>query len=161
LICEVRVDDALWDAASRLRRDDWRVSIADLVDDACLGDEDDHLLHVGLDSKAVVLAMFDAEGAPRSVLEVPRNELRPHVDEYLAVIRRMQHSEQAASSAQMHTLDMAKKVVHDQGAKTLARALPNLGRDHESYRRLFSLLLSVLIDVTALPGARAHRIHAR
>ena len=111
MIRHVRIDDELWDGASRLRRDDWRVSIADLVDEACLGSEDDHLLHVGLTDGAVVLATFDEGGAPRGVLEVFRSELKPHTDEYLAVIRRMQHGETNQTSAQMHALDMAKKVV--------------------------------------------------
>jgi len=68
-----------------------------------------------------------------------------------------------ASTAAAHhsfaAFDMAKKVVHDAGAKTLARALPELARDHETYRRLFSLLLAVVVDVTKLPGAIAHRRH--
>jgi hypothetical protein len=54
---------------------------------------------------------------------------------------------------------MAKKVVHDAGAKTLARSLPDLARQHEAYRRLFSLLLAIVVDVTKLPGAIAHRRH--
>ena len=58
----------------------------------------------------------------------------------------------------MHTLDMAKKVVHDAGAKTLAHALPKLARNHEGYRRLFTLVLSLLVDVTTLAGA-GHRRH--
>jgi hypothetical protein len=37
VIKRVRIDDALWDAAHRKRRDDWRVSIADLVDEERLG----------------------------------------------------------------------------------------------------------------------------
>ncbi len=154
MIAVVRIDDALWDSASRGRRDDWRVSIVDLVDDARLGDDGDHVLHVAADSRAVSLSTFDAAGAPRSALEVPMAELRPQIDEYLAIIRRMQGDDKGA----MHALDMAKKVVHDAGAKTLARAVPELARDHESFRRLFSLILSVVVDVTALPGS--HRRHA-
>jgi hypothetical protein len=145
----------LWDGASRLRRDDWRVSIAHLVDEPCLGDDDDHLMHLGADERAVTLATFDAEGAPRDVREIARDALEPHIHEYLTIIKRMHHE----ASAHMHTLDMAKKVVHDAGAKTLARVLPDFARDHESYRRLFSLVLAIVVDVTKLPGATAHRKH--
>ena len=151
----VRIDEAVWDRANRPRRDDWRVAIADLVDDECLGAEDDDLLHVGLTDDDFVLATFDSEGAPLAVLEVDREALRPHVEEYLAIIRRLEHGAHHAS--QMHALDMAKKVVHDSAAKALARALPGFGRDLESYRRLFSLLLALAVDVTSLPAARAHR----
>jgi len=86
-------------------------------------------------------------------------DIKHHVDEYLAIIKNMQASDASVHSSSMYLLDMAKKVVHDAGAKTLARALPELARDHETYRRLFSLLLAVVVDVTKLPGAIAHRRH--
>ncbi|HEY1955278.1 MAG TPA: UPF0262 family protein [Polyangiaceae bacterium] len=159
MIRAVRIDDALWDAASKLRRHDWQLSIADLTDDARLGDEDDHLLHVAHTRQALVLSTFDEQGAPRAAYELPNAELRKHVDEYLAIIQKMHGDETNDASARMHALDMAKKVVHDAGARTLARAAAGLARDHESYRRLFSLLLAVVIDVTKLPGAIGHRRH--
>jgi uncharacterized protein (UPF0262 family) len=155
----IRIEDALWDAASRLRRDDWRVSIADLVDEAQLGADDDHLLHIARAPHAVLLSTFDEQGAPREVFEILHADLGGHVAEYLAIIRRMSADERGEASSQMHTLDMAKKVVHDAGAKTLAHALPDLAREHEAYRRLFSLLLAVVVDVTTVPGATAHRRH--
>jgi uncharacterized protein (UPF0262 family) len=159
-IKRVTIDDALWEPASRLRRDDWRITIADLIDDASLGDEADDVLHVGLTGDAVLLATFDEDGAPQKTLELPLTRLRAHIDEYLAVINRMQHADAHAASAHMHSLDMAKKVVHDAGAKALARELPTLARDHETFRRLFSLVLALVVDVTAVPGARAHRGHS-
>ena len=159
MIRVVRIDDALWDAASRLRRDDWRISIADLIDEPCLGDDDDHLLHITSTRHAVLLSTFDEGGAPRNALEVPHVGIKHHVDEYLAIIKNMQSGEASDYSSKMHTLDMAKKVVHDAGAKTLAKALPEFSREHEAYRRLFSLLLAIVVDVTKLPGAIAHRRH--
>jgi uncharacterized protein (UPF0262 family) len=155
----VRIDDTLWDSATRLRRDDWKISIADLVHEPTLGDDDDHLLHITNARHAVLLSTFDEGGAPRDVLEVPHADIKHHVDEYLAIIKNMQASESSVHSSAMYSLDMAKKVVHDAGAKTLARALPDLAPDHESYRRLFSLLLAIVVDVTKLPGAIAHRRH--
>lgn len=159
MIRAIRIDDALWDAASSLRRDDWRISITDLVDEVLLGDEEDHLLVVSHDEGAIVLATFDAGGAPRALFELSAVLLRGHVEEYLTIIARMYKNEASDASAHMHTLDMAKKVVHDAGARTLARELPDFARDHESYRRLFTLVLSVVVDVTKLPGAAAHRRH--
>ncbi len=159
MIRVVRIDDQLWDAANRLRRDDWRISIADLIDEPALGDEEDHLLHIANAHHAVLLSTFDEQGAPRGVFEVPHAHIKHHVEEYLAIIKHMQSSEASDYSSKMHALDMAKKVVHDAGAKTLSRALPAFARDHETYRRLFSLLLAVVVDVTKLPGAIAHRRH--
>jgi uncharacterized protein (UPF0262 family) len=149
----------LWDKASPLRREDWRVSIADLTHHPSLGEEEDDMLLVGMEKHAVVLATFDEQGAPRGVSEVPLASLRKHTDEYLAIIRRMHHDDDNDRSSKMHALDMAKKVVHDAGAKTLAHSLPGFARDHETYRRLFTLVLSLLVDVTTLPGTQPHRRH--
>ena len=159
MIRVIRIDDALWDSAGATRRDDWRISIADLVDDGRLGEDDDHLLHVAPARHAVLMSTFDEQGAPRNMYEVPQAQLRVHADEYMAIISKMYGDETNDASSRMHALDMAKKVVHDAGAKTLARAAPELARDHETYRRLFSLLLAVVVDVTKLPGAFAHRRH--
>ncbi len=160
MITKVRIDDAVWDAAEQARRHDWRVSIADLVEAGGLGKDGDALLHITPAQNAILLATFDEHGLPRDLLEVNHAALREHIEEYLAIIRRIESGETNDSSSVMHTLDMAKKVVHDDGAKTLAEALPNLARDHEGYRRLFSLILSLVVDVTKLPGAKAHRRHA-
>ena len=43
-ISVLRLDDRLWDGAPQLRRDDWRTSIVDLLDDAKLGLEGEHTL---------------------------------------------------------------------------------------------------------------------
>ncbi len=160
MIKTIRIDDALWSSAPKLRRDDWRVSIVDLVDDARLGEDDDHLLHVSYDARALVCATFDAAGATRRTFEVQATDLRPHVEEYLAIIRKMHtHDPKSDFSSRMEAFDMAKKVVHDGAAKTLSRTMPTLAPDHETYRRLFSLFFSLVVDVTKLPEARAHRRH--
>jgi len=161
MIKQVRIDDALWDSAHPTRRHDWRVSIADLVDKERLGQEGEHTLYITLEGKhAVVLSTFDEQGVPRDVREIEYAHLRAHIEEYLAIIRRIESADVNDSSSVMHTLDMAKKVVHDAGAATLARLLPSFATDHEAYRRLFSLILAVVIDVTKLPGAKGHRRHS-
>lgn len=156
MIRRIRIDDALWSSAPKLRRDDWRVSIVDLTDDARLGDDDDHLLHVAFDAAALACTTFDEAGAPRKTFEARAADLKPHVDEYLAIVRKMH-----GGVVDFEAFDMAKKVVHDKAAKTLARAMPELAPDHETYRRLFSLFFSVIVDVTKLPEARAHRRHGK
>ncbi len=159
-IAVLRIDDRLWDSAPELRRADWRITIVDLLDDAKLGADDEHTLHVSQSDAGIELVTFDEGGAVVGSRGIAQGRLKPHVDEYLFIIRRMQSEQVADSSSRMHSLDMAKKVVHDGGAKTLAAELPGFAPDHETYRRLFTLLLSVLVDVTRL-GAGAHRRHLR
>ena len=159
-ISVLRIDDRLWESAPDLRRADWRTSIVDLLDDAKLGGEAEHTLHVSADEDGVSLVTFDEGGAVIESRLLARARLAPHVDEYLLIIRKMQSDDASESSTRMQALDMAKKVVHDGGAKTLAAELAGFAPDHETYRRLFTLLLSVVVDVTKL-GAGAHRRHLR
>lgn len=155
----IRIDARLWESATQLRRDDWRTSIVDLLDDAKLGAEDDHTLHLSVDGEGLALVTFDENGGAVATHVLAPSHLAHHTEEYLAIIRRMQDSEISESSSRMQALDMAKKVVHDGGARTLASTLPGFAPDHETYRRLFTLLLSVVVDVTSLPGVNAHRRH--
>ena len=157
----IRIDARLWEAASDLRRDDWRTSIVDLLDDARLGNEDAHTLHLSLDREGLALATFDENGGPVATLLLEPAHLDPLTREYLAIIASMQAGDASDASSRMQALDMAKKVVHDHGARTLAARLPGFAPDHETYRRLFTLLLSVVVDVTKLHGVNAHRHHLR
>jgi hypothetical protein len=53
---------------------------------------------------------------------------------------------------------MAKKVVHDHGAKALAANAGHLADKHEAFRRLFSLIVALCEDTTTLPAAHRHRL---
>ena len=152
----IRIHDQHWEAAPRARRDDWRTTIVDLLDDGGIGERHESLV-IQASGEAVVLTLDGDDGELRFTIDAAR--VSPLVAEYLHVIRRMQAEEVAESSAKMQALDMAKRVVHDKGARVIAAAAPQLAAAHETYRRLFTLVLSVLVDVTALPGAAAHRRH--
>lgn len=154
----IRVDEAIWASAPALRRQDWRVSITDLLRDARLGADGEHLLLVSADTRALTCATFDEAGAPRATYAAHEADLRSFVEEYLSVIRRL-GVEEARTSPRMIALDMAKKVVHDGAARTLAHCMPGLAHDHDTYRRLFSLLFSLVVDVTRLAAPDAHRRH--
>jgi hypothetical protein len=51
---------------------------------------------------------------------------------------------------------MAKKVVHDKAARLLGEELAALAGEHEGYRRLFSLVVSLFVDTTRLPLTHRH-----
>jgi uncharacterized protein (UPF0262 family) len=117
------------------------------------------VLNVSADTEAVVCEALDAAGARVATWRAGAHELRPHIREYLRVMRKLHDDDGAPHSARYAAFDMAKKVVHDAAAKTLAAAMPGLAPDHETYRRLFSLFFSLVVDVTRIPGAGAHRRH--
>ena len=155
MVHSIRIHDQHWQTASPARRSDWRASIVDLRDTD--SDPAREALVVRADVDVVVLTL----GEPPAQRDFPISvaALTPLVTEYLQVIHRMQTEEVAESSAKMQALDMAKRVVHDRGARVVALAVPELNASHETYRRLFTLVVSVVVDVTVLPGVRAHRKH--
>jgi hypothetical protein len=57
----------------------------------------------------------------------------------------------------LEALDMAKKATHDKLARVLKRELRPMGVDHDTARRLFTLLLSIRVDTTRIHGAHGHR----
>jgi uncharacterized protein (UPF0262 family) len=154
-VADVRIDDALWEPASRLRRQEWRTLVTDLVDEATFlaAGPRVHLRVAARGLAAEVIAMTDS-GEALLALEVAGERLGPFVDEYMAIVRRMTADDLHPS--RLEALDMAKKVVHDKASRLLAEELAPLAGDHESFRRLFSLIVALFVDTTALPLTHRH-----
>lgn len=155
----VRIDEALWSAAPAPRRKEWSTLIADLLRDenpwpARVG----CTLVVGCDEDVVAFRFASREWPfleeETEAALVPRGELRPIVEEYVAVIDRM--GEDDIHPMRMEALDMAKRVVHDGGARRLGELVPELAPSLQARRRLFSLLVSVLEDTSHRPWAHRH-----
>ena len=148
----IRVDEPNWEAASPTRRAEWRALIADLLrTDPPWPDRAGSVLVVAADDDALHLRFENGEVTEATV--VPRAELRAVLDEYLGVIDRL--AEEDLHPMRMEALDMAKRVVHDGGARRLGELLPDLSPSLEARRRLFSLVVALLADTTR--RVRAHR----
>jgi len=158
----VRIDERLWSSASVLRKQDWRIIIHDIVSgelpwpsrDACtlVVDGDDH--HIQF--------VFRSDSHADERLTIARSSIAPIVKEYTDLIKKLSAGHH--HDAHFEALDMAKRVVHDTGARKLAGLLPGVGANFETNRRLFSLVVSLTIDVTRLgpyPGHRHHAAHTR
>jgi uncharacterized protein (UPF0262 family) len=150
---EVRVDEELWSAAGEVRRLEWRTLITDLLDEGALVlPRGASRLVLALRARAIELAFFDGTS------EVGRTSVNDTaiiavLDEYLAVVRRMTTDDLHPS--QLEALDMAKRVIHDRGARVLSDLVPIDGAN-EPKRRLFSLVVAVWVDTTALPLTHRH-----
>ncbi len=154
-IRELRLDEDLWTRGSFLRRAEWRANIDDLVHDARLSHTyAGYYVLVKLDAASTVLEFLDEEGEVRETVSVPHALTEKILAEYLKIIGRMDN--EAHETGKLEALDMGKKVVHDDAARALQRAFPALAEDHATYRKLFSLLVSLQVDTTKLIHARAH-----
>lgn len=149
---EIVIDEAAWSSASRVRRDEWRALISDLLrDDPPWPALPPCCVTMTFD-EALVIVSFDVGGI--SPARLPRDTIADLVNEYLAVIKRLE--EDGSSVMRMEALDMAKKVVHDEGARRIGSVLPEIGANHETRRRFFSLVVSLLVDTTGRRAAHRH-----
>lgn len=154
----IRIEESLWSSASPLRRREWRTLLADLVADeppwpsrepcTLIASCDESHLH------------FVFTGSTEDAVALARADVAPLVSEYVGVIKKL--SQRDLHPAHIMALDMAKRVVHDAGARLIGTLLPDLSPSFETRRRFFSLLVSLSVDTTRLGGIPAHLpIHRR
>lgn len=155
---DLRLAEEVWDHGSPMRRAEWRAAIDDLRHYAVLAPRfADWYALVTPEPASVRFEFLDEEGLVRETFAVPLTVLDPHVKEYLAIIRRLDEGAGHRETSWVEAVDMAKKVVHDSAARTLQGTLDGLAADHETYRRIFTLLLALVVDTTELVHARGHR----
>lgn len=158
MLREIRIDDRTWDEAEPNRRLEWRVSIDQmLADEAVAFPEEAGALAVTVSRSGALLELFDTNGASLGTAEIPRASLTEHITEYVDVVRQMDKVGEGAGSSRLEALDMAKKLAHDDAARTLKRLLKPIEVNHAGCRRLWTLLLTLLVDTTRLVGIRGHR----
>ncbi len=154
---EVRIDDRTWEDADEPRRHEYRLAIGEMLGDQSLSfPEEARSLHVTVGQQTTGLELRGADGSIASV-EVPRHAIQQHVTEYVDIVRQLEKAQRFSGSASVEALDMAKKLAHDDAARTLLRICRPLGADHDTCRRIWTLLLALRVDTTRLTGVRGHR----
>jgi uncharacterized protein (UPF0262 family) len=139
---------------SDAQRTEWETNVRALLADATCKLEEDATLQITVGEQQFSLSFEGADGGALGVIRVDYALLSELVTDYLDIVRQMST---AGSVNQMEALDMAKKVTHDKAGRVLKRQLRELGFDLDTSRRLFTLLLSLKVDTTRLPGVSAHR----
>jgi uncharacterized protein (UPF0262 family) len=155
---EVRIDDRTWRDADDARRHEYRLAIQEVLGDETLSfPEDARTLSVTVAQQGIALALLSGAGEPIAQTEVPRSVLSPHVAEYVDIVRQLEKAQRGGGSTSVEALDMAKKLAHDDAARTLRRLCRPLSADHDTCRRIWTLLLTLRVDTTRLTGVRGHR----
>jgi uncharacterized protein (UPF0262 family) len=149
----VVLDDRTVQRGSEPQRAEWEANIRELLAKATCKLDTPATLFIDHGEREFVLR-FATDGETVATVVVDQELLSEHIAEYLDVVRQIT---QADSLNQMEALDMAKKVTHDRAGRVLKRELREVGFDLETSRRLFTLLLSLKVDTTRLPGLRGHR----
>lgn len=150
----VLIDERTLSRGSEAQRAEWDANVRELLAKIKDAVDYDATLHVSLTEQHFVLEAKSSEGIVVHGKTIPHELLSEHITEYVDILRQMATAE---GVNQMEALDMAKKVTHDRAGRVLRRELRDFGFDHESMRKLFTLLLSLRIDTTRLVGIHTHR----
>jgi uncharacterized protein (UPF0262 family) len=157
-LTRIEIDARTWDTAARARRTEWLAAIHEMLADWEIRFlEGADSLTVTVTAQGTALELRDFHGDAMASCDVPRSALSVHVTEYIDVVTQIYRVDQGAGSARLEALDMAKKLAHDDAARTLRRLCRPLGADHATCRRLWTLLFALRVDTTKLGGARGHR----
>lgn len=152
-LTELLIDDATWSAGSTARRHEWRLAIDEILAEGRF--ERLQWTARALITVAPAAVLFDLHSEQGHLLSRHRlslAQLRPLVDEYLETIIEMSKLGVSENSPRLEALDIAKRITHDEAGEMVVSLLPELGPDHATARRLFTLLVTLLHDTTRLVG---------
>ncbi len=159
-----RIADGLWDGVRPEREREWQHALMDLN-----AEHDGHApvftIHRREDGGAAIVLAF-SEGDER-VAELSFDLLRDPFRDYREIIARLARADGGTLGMRdWESLDYAKKLVHDEAAARIRKALRphlaavegHLGIDLKLARRLFTLVFLVACDIPAELVTR-HRRH--
>ncbi|WP_437976473.1 UPF0262 family protein [Sorangium sp. So ce295] len=150
----IRIEERLWSSASPLRRQEWRTLTTDIVSgEPPWPSREPCTLVAGCDDRDLHF-VFTGSSPSADTLALPRAEVAPLVGEYVGLIRKLSGGD--LYPAHIEPIDMAKRVLHDTGARRMGALLPDLSPSFETRRRFFSLVVSLLVDTTQLGPLPAH-----
>jgi uncharacterized protein (UPF0262 family) len=158
---ELLIDDATWSAGSTARRHEWRLAINEILQEGrfALPDAADEgaTALVTLGPTRVIVDVRAPGGVVIAHRELPLEQLRPLMTEYMETITEMSKLVASANSPRLEALDIAKRITHDEAGETVVALLGELAPDHATARRFFTLLVTLLYDTTRLAGPHLRR----
>ncbi|WP_438025353.1 UPF0262 family protein [Sorangium sp. So ce233] len=150
----IRIEERLWSSASPLRRQEWRTITTDMVSgEPPWPSREPCTLIAGYDDRHLHF-VFTGSSRSDDALAVARADIAPLVSEYADLIKKLSGGDFHA--AHIEALDMAKRVVHDAGARRIGALLPDLSPSFATRRRFFSLVVSLTVDTTRLGPLPPH-----
>jgi uncharacterized protein (UPF0262 family) len=150
VLVEIRIDDSVWNSAADERRREWRLLMAELIEHHPPDGAQEVRLSIATAIGETVLSFERLDGTLASRVSLPDDLLAPHFRAYLDVCRNMTMLDEGSHSARLEALDMGKKVTHDRAARSILDRCGPIVPDHDTARRLFSLLTSLKFDTTQL-----------
>lgn len=151
MLAAVLLDDSLWEKVPEVRRQEWRLSIRELLDDHAFSVEATPLvLRLGFSDEAVSLKWEVPGDSTVADVRIERAQLSRHLEEYVRLCREMMALPEGGAAVKLPALDKAKKEAHDAAATLLQELNDAVRPSHDTARRMFTLLVTLLVDTTSL-----------
>ena len=121
------------------------IAIYDLVEQNLFAPEGDHIgpftLHIGITGNRLMFDIKRADGAPCVVYLLSLTPFRRIVKDYFMICDSYYQAIRKATAAEIETIDMARRAVHDDAANLLLERLDGkVETDFPTARRLFTLI---------------------
>jgi uncharacterized protein (UPF0262 family) len=148
-IAHIELDEAtiLWRNADI--EQERRIAIFDLIEDnvfrplrsAAAGHEGPYRLRLSVEDGRLALAIADEDGAELETIVLGLGRFRRPIRDYFAICDSYYQAIRRASAAEIETIDMARRGIHNQAAELLLERLEGkVETDFATARRLFTLI---------------------
>lgn len=157
MLTDILIETSRWVSIPEERRQEWRLAIRELLDEHLFRVEQSPLLlRVIWDDTLVQLRFETAPGDVVADIQIPRAErLDRQLREYIDTCKGLSSLEDRRASLQeISSIDQSKRDAHDLAARDLSRDLAPVGPTHDTARRLFTLLVVLLVDTTQIGALR-------
>ena len=148
-IAHIELDEAtiLWRNADI--EQERRIAIFDLIEDnvfrplrsAAAGHEGPYRLRLSAEDGRLALAIADEDGAELETIVLGLGRFRRPIRDYFAICDSYYQAIRRATAAEIETIDMARRGIHNQAAELLLERLEGkVETDFATARRLFTLI---------------------
>ncbi|MCX7677535.1 MAG: UPF0262 family protein [Alteraurantiacibacter sp.] len=148
-IIAITLDEATILARSELVESEREVAMRDLVAHntftpvraVARGHQGPWHLHLSVIDGKLALAVRDAAGNDAGTIGLGLVRLKRVIREYFAICDSYYKALRKASAAEIETIDMARRAIHDRGTRQLVEILEDkIATDFDTARRLFTLI---------------------
>lgn len=152
MVTAIFLDEARWAGVSEERQQEWRLAIRELLDDHLFRlDKSPLVMRVSWADDAVRLRWEALDEGTVADISLDRALLDPRMREYVEICRQLSALDaRKAGLIELTALDQAKRDAHDLAARELVTALGPVGPTQDTARRIFTLLVVLLVDTTRM-----------
>ncbi|MGR3483958.1 MAG: UPF0262 family protein [Paracoccaceae bacterium] len=153
-LIHVEIDDAGRPAPSAEIEQERRVALFDLLEgnDFDLPGRDDGpwRLTLAIRDRRLVFDLTTADGSPATQFHLSLGPFRQVVKDYFQICASYYEAVRSSTPGQIETIDMARRGIHDEGARVLAERLEGKAMvDLDTARRLFTLICVLRVGAVA------------